>query len=269
MTFTRHTLAQEVSWSGLGLHSGQPVTVVARPAEDGIHFRDGVTRFAAIPENVTDTSRCTRLGSISTIEHLMSAFSALSITDVEVEVEGGELPALDGCAETYARDLITAGSVALGELVMEGLFARIYYKGDQHEIAIGKGDGWWRYTFVSDLAWIGMQDFETRVNAESYVENIAPARTFGFEREWEHIQAAGLGRGLNENNAFLLGSTGFVNPARFADEPARHKLLDLIGDLYLAGLPANVLNVVAERSGHTANVHAAAKLRAAVRVGPA
>src|SRR5437868_1120495 len=109
MIVQQSTVRSDVVFEGLGLHGGQPVRVVVHPGEGGIWFRSGPERVAALPQNVSDTTRCTRLGPVSTIEHLMSAFAGLEITDAEVEVEGGELPAMDGSAAPFARRLLESG----------------------------------------------------------------------------------------------------------------------------------------------------------------
>ncbi|MBS1704502.1 MAG: UDP-3-O-acyl-N-acetylglucosamine deacetylase [Armatimonadetes bacterium] len=263
--FVRQTLSQDLEFEGNGLHSGVPVKVWVRPGEDGIWFRHGQERVQAIPENVSDTTRCTRLGSIATIEHLMSAFAGVGITDAEIELSELELPALDGASWVFATALDAVPKAELGTVQLEGLYARVYEKEDSHSIAIARGDGWWRYEFLTGDRWPGSQDFEFRCSPESYIAQIAPARTFGFEEELPQIKAAGLAKGLDETSALVLGQEGYLNTPKFADEPVRHKLLDLIGDLYLAGIPPTLLSVVADRSGHTANVRAAKKLRASVR----
>lgn len=264
--FTRKTLAQPTGFDGFGLHSAQEVKVTVHPGSDGLAFRHGPNRWLATPENVTDTRRCTRLGEISTVEHLMSALAGLGITDAEIELTGGtEMPALDGAARCYFDGLHTAGATDLGEVTVDGVFARVYEKGPAHEIAIGRGDGHWRYTFDLGDRWPGVQSFEWQASPSSYGDEIAPARTFALEEEMPMIQQAGLGKGLDATTAFMIGTEGYLNATKFPEEPARHKMLDLIGDLFLAGLPPQMLNVVAEKSGHTANVAAAAKLAQAIR----
>lgn len=266
MTFTRRTVANHFEIVGVGLHSGAPVSVKFHPAEDGIHFRRGTERVAARPENVVDTSRCTRLSNVSTVEHFMSAMAACGVTDAEIEVSAEEMPGLDGSSLPIVEAILATDLSDLGEAVLHGPFARVYDKGEHHSVAVATGDGRWRYCFDTGPAWPGIQDFELRFSLETYQSYLAPARTFCFAHELEAIQKAGLGRGLDENSALVIGETGYDNASRFADEPARHKLLDLIGDLYLAGVPPQFLNVVAERSGHTANVAAAQKLAESVTI---
>lgn len=259
-TFPRRTLSGPARFEGLGLHRGEPVVVSVHPGERGIWLWQGNEHVMALPENVSSTSRCTGLGPVGTVEHLLSALAGLGITDAEIEVVGQELPALDGSSAVYVAGLRDAGFQPAGTLEVEGPFSRVFEKSVDSEIAISYGEGLWRYAFLTKPRWPGAQVFELLWSEDSYGREIAPARTFGFEEELEAVRAAGLGKGLSESSAILLGADGYLNPVRFEDEPARHKLLDLIGDLSLAQVPVAGLNVVAARSGHTANVRAAAKL---------
>lgn len=265
MIFPRNTIAAPVLLSGAGLHSGVPASVTIHPGEVGLWFRAGADRVEAIPSSVTDTARRTKLGSINTVEHLMSALAMLGLTDAEIEVSGPEIPAASGCAEPWTTLLLGASLVELPEREGSGLYSRIWEKSDNSEIAIAAGTGHWRYEFVGpDDRFPGRQCYFADLSPDLCVNEIAPARTTAFDFEVEAAQAAGLGRGLDESSCLVLGPEGYVNEARFEDEPARHKLLDLIGDLWLARVPFQALNVDASRSGHTANVAAAARLIAAV-----
>ncbi len=266
MNFRRRTLGDTAKLAGVGLHSGELVSVSLHPATDGITFRRGSDCVAAKPENVVDTGRCTRLSNVSTVEHFMSAFAALGITDVTVEVDAAEMPGLDGSALPVVEAVLAAGLVEIGSATLHGPFARVFDKGESHSVAVATGEGWWRYCFDTGAAWPGLQDFEIRITEEAYREAVAPARTFCFEHELEAIRKAGLGRGLDESSALVIGQGSYLNEARFSDEPARHKLLDLLGDLYLSGVPPQLLNIVAEKSGHTANVAAARKLAEHVKI---
>lgn len=197
----------------------------------------------------------------------MSAFAGLGVTDAEVEVIGAELPALDGAAASYVEGLISAGLEACGTLNVRGPYARVFYRDEAVKISIGSGEGHWEYRFVTaPERFPGEQVCALRLDPESYAAEIAPARTFAFEEEIGPLRAAGLGLGLDERSALVLGLRGYNNPPKYVDEPARHKLLDLLGDLYLSGVPPILLNVVAERSGHTANVKAAARLAEATEI---
>lgn len=258
--FVRRTVTDSARFEGRGLHSGAPVYVAVHPGSGGIAFRRGPSRWVAVPENVTDTSRCTRLGEVSTIEHLMSAFAGLGVTDAEVEVGGDELPAMDGCSVAYCNGLLAVGLTETGEAKVDGPFERVFHVDGDVKIAISAGNGHWRYEFECGDRWPHSQHFEV-LSLATYPDDVAPARTFAFEEEMEMVRKAGLGKGLDETTAFVIGKEGYVNATKFDDEPARHKMLDLIGDLYLSGVPPQLLNVVAQRSGHRTNIAAAMKLR--------
>ncbi len=256
MEYIRRTLANPVALEGLGLHTGEPVRLTVHPASDGIHFRYGTERTRAVPANVTDTQRSTKLGSVGTIEHLMSAFAGLEITDAEVEVTAPEIPGMDGSAMPFVRALLDAGFVNLEERDRPNLFTRVFFVEDEIKVAVGKGEGHWKYRYDLGDRWPGVQEFDSMLPA-SYVGQVASARTFALVEEIPYIIQAGLAKGLDESSALILGIDGYKNEARFPDEPARHKLLDLAGDLYLAGVPVRYLNVAAVRTGHRTNVKTA------------
>lgn len=257
MIINRKTIRQECHLSGRALHSGEAVTVRILPGSDGIIFRHGSDQFQAIPKNVTDTSRCTVIGTIRTVEHLMSALAALAITDVEIDLTYPEMPGLDGSAAPFYDAIAACGTESIGTKEVEDIFARLYVQADNLKIAVSKGDGHWRYDFVTENRWPSELMFETSNIMQDYRPEIAPARTTVFTEEIEQVRAAGLGQGLDESSVLIIGESGYKNEARFPNEPARHKLLDLIGDLYLSGIPIDKLNVVGYRSGHKRNVEMA------------
>jgi UDP-3-O-[3-hydroxymyristoyl] N-acetylglucosamine deacetylase len=267
VTYTRATVRDTVEFEGLGLHGGEPVRVLVHPGEDGIAFRINDNRWPALAENVTDTTRCTRLGEVSTIEHLMSALAGLEVTDAEVEVQGNEMPALDGSALGFVEGLIAVGLETIGDGEVQPPFKRVFLQEENTKIAIGKGDGHWRYTYDMGERWPNEQTFESFNVVLEYRKEIAPARTFVLAEEIPMVLEMGLAKGLDQDSALILGIEGYKNEPRFEDEPARHKLLDLIGDLYLAGIPIRLLNVASERSGHASNVRAAALVRQALGTG--
>ena len=261
MNFTRLTVKNPVEFEGLGLHGGERVRVIVHPSEDRLAFRTASGRWPALAEYVTDTTRCTRLGDVSTIEHLMSALAGLEITDAEIEVYGGEMPALDGSSRGFVEALLAAGLETVGDGESQVPFKRVFLQEENIKIAIGKGDGHWRYEYDLGERWPRRQVFESLNVALEYRKEIAPSRTFALAEEIPAILQMGLAKGLDEESALVLGIEGYKNEPRFDDEPPRHKLLDLIGDLYLAGIPIRFLNVAAERSGHASNVRAATLLR--------
>lgn len=264
MTFRRFTVREAVRFEGLGLHSGAPVHVRIHPHRDGLWLHLGADRVALSVSNVTDVSRCTRVGSVSTVEHLMSALAGQEITDAVIETSAPELPGLDGSALPYAAAIQNVGREPTGSLHLDGPFARIFVRQESAEISVGRGEGHLRYEFTTEWQWIQRQTMELTVTPETYLREVAPARTFCFESELPYLKELGLGQGLDGASAFAIGASGYVGSVRFPDEPVRHKLLDLIGDLYLSGVPIAALGVVASRSGHRANVEAAHKLAAAV-----
>lgn len=261
MTLQRRTVAETFEFDGVGLHSGAPVSGKVEPGENGIAFRNLAGRWRAVAENVTDTNRCTRLGEISTIEHLMSALAGMGVTDAEIEVHGGELPAMGGCSSGYVDLIRQAGLADLGERFVKVPFKRVYHHDGPLQIAMAGGSGHWRYAFETGDRWPGSMSYESLDVVRDYVDEVATARTIVFEEQIEQALALGLGRGLDESSTLVIGPSGYSNPARFADEPARHKLLDLVGDLFLSEIPPQFLNVAAVRSGHKSNVAAALLLR--------
>jgi UDP-3-O-acyl-N-acetylglucosamine deacetylase len=261
----RKTLKETITLEGRGLQGGQPVTVRIHPGDDGIAFRHGTTRVPAIAENVTDTTRCTRLGEISTIEHAMSALAGLEVTDAELELSSPELPGLDGSALVYVEAMLATGLVDLGAQESYPPFKRAFFQEDAITIAAARGEGHWRFEYLTGERWPHSQVFESADVIGVYAAEIAPARTIALSEEVPFLLKMGLGQGLDETSALIIGSNGYDNAARFADEPARHKLLDLIGDLYLSGIPIRLLNVVAVRSGHRTNVAFAKQLTDAAK----
>ena len=244
--------------SGKGLHSGEPVTVRILPSSDGVRFQYGKDVFDAVPANVTDTSRCTVIGCVRTVEHLMSALAASAITDAHIELTYPELPGLDGSALPFLDALTECGREALDSKEIKDVYTRLFVQSDDLKIAVGKGNGHWRFDFVTaGDRWPGEMTYESLDITEAYRSEVAPARTTVFTEEIELVRAAGLGKGLDESSVLIIGEKGYENAARFPNEPARHKLLDLIGDLYLSGIPIDQLNVVGYRSGHRRNVEMA------------
>lgn len=260
MIIHRHTVRSEVVFEGKTLHGGEAVRMVLHPAEDGIVFRYGSGAWRAAPDQVSDTTRCTKLGDISTIEHLMSAFAGLEITDCIVDLSTPELPAAGGAAIEFVSAILAAGLEPLPAREVKDIFSRVFVQEGLAKVAIAAGSGHWAYRYDVGERWPGHQEFEMAHLPTGYSDEIAPARTFGLIEELPHLERLGLARGLDESSALVLGAEGYENEARFPDEPARHKLLDAIGDLYLSGIPIKYLDVVSERAGHKMNVSAAQKL---------
>lgn len=266
MTRHRRTLAAPVRLTGRALHSGRPVRMVIHPADDGIVFRHGTARIRACPSSVDSTVRCTRLGGISTVEHLMSAFAGLGVTDAEVELSYPELPGLDGSASEFVAAINGSGLARIDDLPAPLLPGPVTVRHGEAVLTVRPGTGQWTYTFDLSRWSLGSQTFRCQLPGD-YQGEVAPARTIAFAAEIPAALARGLGGGLDERSVVIIGAGGYRDEPRFADEPARHKLLDLIGDLYLSGIPVGALDVTARASGHAMAVRAAALLRNGARHG--
>ncbi len=272
---TSRTLNSEVVVEGVGIHTGAHARVTLRPAPPGagiVFVRDGV-EIAARAASVADTSRCTVLagsggGTVSTVEHLLSALSGLGVTDARAEVEGPELPIGDGSALPWVEALRSAGLVdgaapaaaapALTEPVLvtgkHGAFVAAY-PADRFRATVA--------TVFEDHPLVGTQVARFDAGVDDYARDVAPARTFGFIEEVEALRKAGLALGGSLENAVVVYPDRYSSPLRFEGELARHKLLDLLGDLSLAGLgPLPPVEVFAVKPSHRLNVSLAARLAA-------
>ncbi len=264
MTY-RRTLKRAVGCTGIGLHTGRPVRLELKPAPSGagIVFRR-VDLGVSIPASLSCLDRLdhattlTRDGaSIDTVEHLLSALFALGVDDALVEVNGPEVPVLDGSAAPFVILIHEAGLKPLPEsreylrilapveVVHGGKWAR-FSPADHFRVT---------YTIGFDHPLLRHQNASFRVNAEAFTEQIAPARTFGFLREVETLRRNGLALGGSLENAVVIGETGVLNnKLRFEDEFVRHKILDAIGDVALLGRPI-LGHLEATKAGHA--LHAA------------
>jgi UDP-3-O-[3-hydroxymyristoyl] N-acetylglucosamine deacetylase len=252
---------------GRGLHSGTPLTVRLHPHDDGIVFRCRGESVRAHPDNVTGTFRATTLGGIATVEHLMSAFAGAGVSGAVVELTAPELPALDGSAGEFADAIADAGTLVFDKDPGPRVFTTMTVQDGPTSIVIRPGSGRWRCTFDAGDRWPGALTVAARLPDE-YRTAVAWARTFIRAEEIPDALRAGLGGGLDSGSVVIIGPDGYADPVRSPDEPARHKLLDLIGDLWLAGVPLDQLDVTAVRPGHAAAVRAAARLCYLVSAGP-
>ena len=273
MGLTAHleqTIAAPLEFTGVGLHSGAPVTMrlLPAPAGSGIVFRRTDLDNFEIPatgRNVAKVSYATSLMRqgvlISTTEHLLSALIGMGVDNVIVEIDNLELPILDGSAMPYVEAFREVGIKTQRRKresikVLRPLEVR---EGDKF-IGVYPGSGYriqYRIDFPSP---IGRQETSIDLAAETYGTFIAPARTFGYKADEKKLRDMGLIRGASPENAIVLGPKGPENgPLRFSDEYVRHKVLDLIGDLALAGRRIEGL-VVAERAGHAMHTALVARL---------
>jgi len=259
----QRTVAAGTVIYGLGLHSGRRTGMAMQPlpADSGIHFLTlpGDVEIPAHISAVAETDYATTLSrdgeSIRTVEHLLSALHAAGITNLLVKVHG-EIPVLDGSALEFCRHLETIGIVDQDAPRREIVIDRRYEVGSgDKRLAIEPAE---RFSVAYELAYpppIGEQSYDFALSSfAAYVEEIAPARTFGFMRDVKMLNELGLGSGGRLDNFILVGEDEVVNTQlRFPDEFVRHKILDIIGDLYLLGYPIRG-RVTARFTGHRDNI---------------
>jgi len=264
------TIEGPLEFTGIGLHSGAPVTMRLLPAPggSGIVFRRTDLDNFEIPatgRNVAKVSYATSLMRqgvlISTTEHLLSACIGMGIDNVIVELDNLELPILDGSALPYVEAFQRVGiRVQRRRRETIRVLKPVEVREGKKFIGVYPGTGY-RISYTIDFpAPIGQQKTCVDLASETYGAAIAPARTFGYKADEQRLKDMGLIRGASSENAIILGGAGPENgPLRFADEFVRHKVLDLIGDLALAGRRMEG-HVVAERAGHAMHTAFVARL---------
>ncbi len=256
------TIARPVSLTGVGLHSGLPATIslYPGPANQGLKFirtdLPGRPQMRAHFSRVVDTTRATTLregqATLATVEHVLSAFYGLGIDNAIIEVDGPEVPIMDGSAKPFVDLLMAAGLASQP-------WPR-YYLVVQKPVEVSNGDGWMRvmpgkprimYAIDFPHPLIRRQRFSVPVDADHFRREIAPARTFGFLKEVQFLKSRGLARGGSLDNAVVLDEGGILNPGgfRFPEECVRHKILDVLGDLALLGMPI-LGRLEVSRGGH-------------------
>ena len=273
-TFTAFTL------SGVGLHSGLTTIVKIMPAKlgTGRYFvRVDHPQQPIIPaklDSVSQTTLSTELAQettsgslvqVRTVEHLLAALSVNGIHDARIEIDGAEVPLLDGSAKLWADAL--AEKISNDQIIEHNSPAPFTI---QQPIIVQEKDSFvsaipapeTRFTYGIDFPYdaIGNQWHSWTLNREDFATEIAPARTFGFVEEIEHLQQVGLIKGGNLNNALVCSHQGWLNPPlRFTNEPARHKLLDLVGDLSLLGIFPQA-HFLAYKASHKLHIQLAKKI---------
>ncbi|GAB4387758.1 MAG: UDP-3-O-acyl-N-acetylglucosamine deacetylase [Thermodesulfovibrionales bacterium] len=259
------TIRKELLFEGTGLHTGEHVTMRLRPApkDSGVVFyrSDKGAYINASITSISDTAFAMTLGSngtrIKTVEHILAAVSGLGIDNLVIEVDGPEVPILDGSSAGFVEKILDAGIVRQDS---QRLYARVIkplvFKNGHSEIAAFPYEGR-RFTcrIHFDHKFLGSQELSIELEEGSFARELAPARTFGFLENVESLRAAGLAKGGSLENAVILSDEGVLNSTglRFEDEFVRHKMLDFIGDISLIGFPI-FGHIVASRSGHSANL---------------
>jgi UDP-3-O-[3-hydroxymyristoyl] N-acetylglucosamine deacetylase len=266
----QHTLRDVLEFEGVGLHTGIAGRVRVRPqvAGSGVRFRvdGGAVSFPAHAEHVAETRRATVVGSsgvtVSTVEHLLAALFAMGVDNAAIEVEGPEIPVMDGSSAAFAEAIAKVGLV--DQHAPRAIFtidSPLVLRDGDAVLAIAPAQEF-RVRFAVDyVAPIGAQYIDATINPDYFIREIAPARTFGYLHEVEALRSAGLARGGSLDNALVFAPDGPMTPLRWHNEVVRHKVLDLIGDFALLGAwPA--LDVVSVKSGHRLHARAARELRA-------
>lgn len=261
----QHTLRQSVSFSGVGLHSGNRVTMSFLPAapNTGLRFRrvdlDGKPEIEALVENVGTTNRSTTLAKgnikIQTVEHVLAALAGAGIDNAIIELDANEPPIGDGSAREYRRMLSEAGVAAQPEKREPyAVNVPLQYGTDDTHLAIFPFDGFKVSCTSADQTGRFTQFYSLEVTPETWQNELADARTFCFFEEIEYLIKNGLIRGGSLENAVVIRDDAVLTtePLRYPEEFVRHKILDILGDLSLVGRPLRG-HVVAVRPSHTAN----------------
>ncbi len=260
----RKTLASPTVVRGIGLHTGVPATMIFKPADNGITFLRtdlvGARPIAACLQNVGSTLRGTNLkndtAEVCTVEHVLSALHALGITDVAVEMDGPEPPVTDGASDVYVDTLQKAGLRDLEtEQPLLNIKQKITYSCGPISYSAEPADKLtFTFLFLHKHPLVSRQEFTLEFTTENYIQQIARARTFGFEEELAFLKAHGLAKGGNLENAVIVGKDKFINALRYPDELVRHKILDLVGDISLTGRKLPPLKITCACGGHKHNV---------------
>jgi UDP-3-O-[3-hydroxymyristoyl] N-acetylglucosamine deacetylase len=262
------TLAGEIALSGTGVHTGAPVSILLSPADpDTGHCfiipdgNDGEVELSASCQKISNVTLCTELSdgngaTVATVEHLLAALLGLGIDNIRIEIDSGEVPIMDGSSEPFVD--------AIDEIGIREQDAPRRYVKVLKPIRVEDGQAWGELTphdgFLVDVGiefdtpLIGKQRIRLEITPDTFRNELARARTFGFMKDVESLWAAGLALGAALENTVAIGDDRVINPEglRFADEFVRHKALDAVGDLALAGAP--ILGAYrSHRGGHRLN----------------
>ena len=257
------TLASAVSYSGAGLHSGKEVTMRLMPGspDSGIVFTrtdlPGRPEIHARAELVTSTLKATTLSEngaqVFTVEHLLAAKTAMGVDNCRIEMDAPEPPVTDGSGLVFAQMVQRAGRTEQEAEKKIRVINRPYsvYDGDKYILMLPYDGTRVSFTSVNPHPLLGTQYFDLLLDEETFLKEIAPARTIGFMREVEQMRKLGLGLGGNLKNALVYDDEKCLSIPRFPDELVRHKILDVLGDLSLIGAWKG--HIIAVKSGHAYN----------------
>jgi UDP-3-O-[3-hydroxymyristoyl] N-acetylglucosamine deacetylase len=267
-------MKRSFSRSGVGLHSGILTTVTINPIASGMgrYFRRVdlpnqptiLAHVTAVSQTTLSTELTHGEGKVRTVEHLLAALTACGVEDAEIAVDGPELPLLDGSALNWVQGIMEAGITPADAVISTtGVINEPIYVRQEDAFVAAIPSPELRFTYgidFPDLKPLGNQWHSWHPQSESFIDHIAPARTFGFAHQIEQLRQAGLIKGGSLDNALVCDHEKWINPPlRFTNEPARHKLLDLIGDLSLLGkIPQG--HYIAYKASHNLHVELAKKI---------
>ena len=277
----RTTIKNEVSMTGIGLHKGDMISIVLKPNKGdndyglGIIFkridivdRDNVVKVCH--KNLFDLERGTNIKNdydarVYTIEHFMSALHVLGITDLIVEITGNELPILDGSTKIFLEEIEKIGLASLENeiepIIIDQVVSFTEEKTGKHVVILPYNGFKVSYTIDFNHTFLKSEYYEIDLNLENYKREISMARTFAFDYEIEYLKNNNLALGGSLDNAIVIGKDGVLNPEglRYENEFVRHKILDLIGDIYVLGRPIRG-HIIAIKAGHFINAQLSTKL---------
>lgn len=268
----RKTIKNTIEILGIGLHKGEEIKLTLKPSENnderGIIFKridvSGKNNVIKVDyRNLFDLERGTNIRNeddvkVHTIEHFLSSLSITGVTDILVEISGNELPILDGSSIGFVEKLLEAGIVELNEEIEPVVITEPVIFSDEkagkYVMALPYDGFKISYTIDFNHSFLKSQYYELEVNLENYMENIAKCRTFAFDYEIDFLKKNNLALGGSLENAVVVGADGPLNPEglRYPDEFVRHKILDIIGDLYVLGMPIKA-HIIAIKAGHYVN----------------
>ena len=268
----RRTIKNTIEISGIGLHKGEEIKLTLKPSENnderGIIFKridvSGKNNVIKVDyKNLFDLERGTNIRNeddvkVHTIEHFLSSLSITGVTDILVEISGNELPILNGSSIGFVEKLLEAGIVELNEEIEPVVITEPVIFSDEkagkYVMALPYDGFKISYTIDFNHSFLKSQYYELEVNLENYIENIAKCRTFAFDYEIDFLKKNNLALGGSLENAVVVGADGPLNPEglRYSDEFVRHKILDIIGDLYVLETPIRA-HIIAIKAGHYVN----------------
>ena len=273
----RKTIKNVLEFEGIGLHKGEKIQIKLLPnkEETGIFFQrvdlpEGKNLIKVDYKNLFDLERGTNIKNdydarVYTIEHFMSALHVLGITDLIVEITGNELPILEGSTKIFLEEIEKIGLASLENeiepIIIDQVVSFTEEKTGKHVVILPYNGFKVSYTIDFNHTFLKSEYYEIDLNLENYKREISMARTFAFDYEIEYLKNNNLALGGSLDNAIVIGKDGVLNPEglRYENEFVRHKILDLIGDIYVLGRPIRG-HIIAIKAGHFINAQLSTKL---------